>query len=383
MGFLDFFKKQKVNKVSTRWDELGQYMATFGSFGTDIYASDIVRACVRPLAEFTSKAYCTSSNRSIERTLNERPNLYMNGREFLKKIRTLYEISNTCFIFIRRDDTGLPVGYYPVPYVSYEAVDYKGYLYVRFRFRTGKELTVAWEDLAVLRKDYHRSDIAGDSNDAILSTLNLISVTNKGIENAVKSTANLRGIIKSKQAMLSPEDVKKQQSNFIEDYLNLENEGGIASLDASQEFTPITMNPATTNAAQMKEFREDVYRYFGVNEKIVTGDMNSDEVETFYEIHIEPFLCDLSTELETKSFTARQLGYENFLLYEANKIQFASLSKKIQLWSSVVLYGGMTINEWRDACNMPPIEGGDELIRRLDADTVNTPDGEDEENESD
>ena len=30
----------------------------------------------------------------------------------------------------------------------------------------------------------------------------------------------------------------------------------------------------------------------------------------------------------------------------------------------------MTINEWRDASNMPPLEGGDEPIRRLDASTV-------------
>lgn len=172
--------------------------------------------------------------------------------------------------------------------------------------------------------------------------------------------------------MLAPEDIKKQQEQFVEDYMSLENSGGIASLDASQEFQQINMSPSTTNAAQMKEFREDVFRYFGVNEKIVTGDMTGEEIEAFYEILIEPFLVDLSDELFTKSFTSREIGYGNYLIYEANKIQFASLSKKIELWSSVVLYGGMTVNEWREACNMSPIEGGDQLIMRLDATKVDT-----------
>ena len=32
--------------------------------------------------------------------------------------------------------------------------------------------------------------------------------------------------------------------------------------------------------------------------------------------------------------------------------------------------GGMPLNEWRRALNLPPINGGDKLIRRLDTATV-------------
>ena len=47
------------------------------------------------------------------------------------------------------------------------------------------------------------------------------------------------------------------------------------------------------------------------------------------------------------------------------------------MFKEVVLYGGMTINEWRVGCNMPVIEGGDERIMRLDAATVNDTESED------
>ena len=60
----------------------------------------------------------------------------------------------------------------------------------------------AWDDLAVLRKDYNTSDIFGDSNSSISSSLELLNTTNEGMANAIKSTANLRGILQSKKAML-------------------------------------------------------------------------------------------------------------------------------------------------------------------------------------
>ena len=52
---------------------------------------------------------------------------------------------------------------------------------------------------------------------------------------------------------IHPSDVKRMNDRFIKDYLSLENEGGIASLDSTQEFTPISMNPTVANAEQMKE----------------------------------------------------------------------------------------------------------------------------------
>jgi HK97 family phage portal protein len=215
-----------------------------------------------------------------------------------------------------------------------------------------------------MRKDYNSSDIAGDDNNAILQSLELLNTAEQGNSNAIKATANLRGLLKNTKGMLNPDDIKRQKETFVKDYLSLENSGGIAALDATQEFTPIKMEPVTADANQMKEYRENVYRYYGVNEKIVTSSMTPEEIETFYDAKIEPFLNALSMELTTKLWPKNE---NNWLVFEANKLQFASLDKKIQMYQTVVLYGGMTRNEWREACNMGPIEGGDVMIMRLDA----------------
>lgn len=384
MGFLDFFKPLKSLKQA-RWKELGAYTAQFFPFGSDMYKSDIVRSCIRPLAEHTSKANAVCTNKALERILNMSPNMYMNGKDFLYKTRTLLELRNTVFIYIDRDDKGMVKGFYPVPYSSFEGIEYAGRLYIKFYFEgeLAREMVLPWADLAVLRKDYNKKDIAGDDNSPIIHTLDLISTTNQGIANAVKATANLRGILKSTKAMLKREDIQKMKEEFVNDYMNLNNEGGIASLDATQDFIPITMNPTVTNAATIKEFRENVYRYFGVNDAIITSDYSEEQMEAFYEARIEPFLVALSTELTRKTFTDREIGFGNSVVYESNRMNYASNKTKLEM-VALVDRGALTPNEWRAMFNLPPVDGGDVPIRRLDtAPTDEEDQGDNQEGDKD
>lgn len=380
MGILSWFKGLSKNKQVTAYKEIGNYRAIFYGFGGDIWQTAVVRSCIRPIADHTSKAHAVCSDKRLERILNLKPNEYMTGTMMLAKTRTLLEVNNTAFIFIARDDTGKITGFYPVPYQSFEAVEYNGRLYIQFKFAGDavKETTFAWEDLIPLRKDYKSSDIAGDDNCALIRTLELIQTTNDGIANAVVATANLRGIIRSKIGMLSDEDRKKQRDQFVRDYMNIGNEGGVASLDSSQEFIPVNMNPTVTSWATQKEFREDVYRYYGISDSIIMSDYTEEQMEGFYDARIEPFLVQLSEMMTRRVFTERELGYDNFVVYESNRIQYASTKTKLQM-VQLVDRGALTPNEWRGMFNLAPVVGGDKPIRRLDTAEVNESKGEEQD----
>ena len=366
---MDLFKKEKPNqtKTLTTFKELGTYNSCFSMFGGDIYASDDVRSCIRALSEHTSKANPRSTNKEIERILSLNPNKYMNGKAMLEKLRNILEIKNTAFLYIERDNTNKVIGFYPVPFASFEALEYGERLFVKFIFNgnAARSLVIAWEDLAVLRRDFVFSDIGGESNRPLLPTLDVVNTMDEGLRNAVKSTANLRGILKSTKAMLSPEDLKKQKETFVKDYMNLENEGGIASIDATQEFKEISLKPTTATAEESEAYRERVYRYFGVNKKIITSDYNEAEYDGFYESRIEPFLVDLSLELTRKIFTDRELSFGNKVWFESNRLQFASTKTKLSM-VALVDRGLMTPNEFREVINLPPYDGGDEFVLRLD-----------------
>ena len=368
-SILDLFKPVKKDQIKTytQFQELGTFKSYFGSFGNDIYASDDVRTCIRALSEHTSKANPRCTDKRIERLLSLAPNKYMNGKDFLAKLRNILEVKNTAFVYIERDNTGKAIGFYPVPYQTFEAVEYKNGLFVQFNFSgtAATQLTIPWEDLAVLRKDYLNSDISGESNAPLLGTLDVIGTLDKGLQNAVKSTANLRGILKSTKGMLAPEDRKKQQEAFVKDYLNIENEGGIASLDATQEFKEINMKPTTASAEEVSAYREKIYRYFGVNEAIIESKYSESQYDAFYESRIEPFLVALSLELTRKLFTPREIAFGDEVWYESNRLQYASAKTKISM-VALVDRGLMTPNEYRALFNMAPYEGGDEFVLRLD-----------------
>lgn len=378
-SILDLFKPVKKDQIKTytQFQELGTYKSYFGSFGNDIYASDDVRTCIRALSEHTSKANPRCSDKRIERLLSLAPNKYMNGKDFLAKLRNILEIKNTAFVYIERDNTAKVIGFYPVPYQTYTAVEYRDNLFVQFRFSgmAVNQLTIPWDDLAVLRKDFLNSDIGGESNLPLLNTLEVVGTIDKGLENAVKSTANLRGILKSTKAMLSPEDIKRQKDTFVKAYMNLENEGGIASLDATQDFKEINLKPTTAAADEAKSYRDRIYRYFGVNEAIIESKYTEAQYDAFYESRIEPFLVALSLELTRKIFSNRAVSFGGEVWYESNRLQYASAKTKISM-VALVDRGLMTPNEYRALFNMAPYEGGDEFVLRLD--TSKTGDTSDE-----
>ena len=358
-----------IKRSLTNWREFGSFTSMFIPFGRNIYKSDIVRYCIRPLADHTSKANPVCKDKKLEMMLRMRPNPFMNGKAFLYKVRTMYELTNTAFIMILRDAPekgNKPIGFYPVPYASFEALQApSGEIYIQFSMPNGQQLILAWADLIVLRKDYNDSDIAGDDNSPILETLDLISTSNQGISNAVKSTANLRGIIKSTKSMLNPKDLKTMRDQFVEDYMGISNEGGVAALDATQEFKAIEMNPTITSWAQMREFRENCFRYFGVNDDIIMSKQKPEQMQAFYESKIEPFLIELSLEMTSKLFTSIEISHGNTVQYEADTIQFMSTAEKLSL-VQMVDRGALTPNEWRAALNLHPLPGGDVPVRRLD-----------------
>ena len=377
----NFFKKIKT-KLQT-WKEFGGFRSVFTNFGADMYASSIIRSCIRVLAEYSAKADPASSKDKLTQMLKFNPNPFMTGFAFVYKIRVMLEIQNTAFILIDRDAKGIHK-FYPINYNNFETLqDQSGYIYVRFSLLNGKELTAAWEDLIVLRKDYYKSDIAGESNQPILSDLEMINTTDQALSNAVKSTSNLRGIIKYQATGgLSAADLKKKKDDFIESYTSSNDKGGIGALDKSMDFIPVELKPMTATWTQMREYRENIHRFFGVNDDVLQSKMTTDQAQIFYEAKIEPFLVQLSQEMTRKVFNTNEIARGNFIKYQSSAIQWISMSDKLQMKQYIDI-GALTRNEWREMMNLAPIPGGDVPIMRLDTKPLNEEDGETKGNEED
>src|SRR5690606_24153988 len=159
--------------------------------------------------------------------------------------------------------------------------------------------------------------------------------------------------------------IEAQRERFVKEYLTVSNAGGIAALDAKAEYIPLNAEPKMVNAAQMKELRDAVFRYFGVSENIVMGNYTEDQWNAFYESTIEPLAVQMSLEFTAKLFSDREIGHGNEIVFEANRLQYASVRTKLEL-VQLVDRGIMTPNQLAEVFNLPPVPGGDVPIRRLD-----------------
>ena len=392
MGIFGKIKHAILNAAYRTWTssdivDLGK--CNFDDY-KEIYANGLIQACISANARHTSKASArvfqrdengikeTSKTKQLQRLLNYTPNPYMDGQHFLMLARTLYEMNNIAFVFVDKTESGEVIAYYPIIYDSVEA--YVDVLYnvtgYRFNIR-GAQYTFHNADLVVIHKNLRKDGVFGMSDEGVKESLNMLRVSDKGMENAIKLTSSLRGILKSTKGMIDREDTKRTRDDFVKDYVNMANESGIAALDGTYEYTPISLDPKTANAVQIALYEKRVMRSYGTNEKILMNEFDENTWNAYYEGSIEPFLIGLSIGMTNKSFSLRERGFNNEIAYGSNRLLYASAQTKLGL-TALVDRGLMSRNEFRETFALTPVAGGDEMVIRKEYEQTKDLKGESE-----
>lgn len=375
MGFIKNLLNRNVTR--TRFEMIEDRGNGFYAWNGSIYKSDVVRACIRPKVKAIGKLIPQHiRNNSLEgfkvnpepyiRFLYEEPNPYMSGQVFREKMATQLALNNNAFALLVRDENGYPMEMYNIPCVGVEAIyNQQGELFLKFTNKNGKIVTYPYTDIIHLRQDINENDLFGDSpREALLPLMEIVSTTDQGIVKAIKNSAVIRWLLRFRSNM-RPEDVTQKTNEFVNNFLDVNNSVGAAGVDTSTEAEQIKPNDYVPNAAQIDRTITRIYNFFNTNEKIVQSKYNEDEWNSYYESEIEPLAMQWSNEDTRKLFTRRERGFGNKIIYSANNLQYASMSTKLGL-VAMVDRSAMTPNEWREVLNLPPIEGGDKPLRRLD-----------------
>lgn len=375
------FGKQKENKnasaYGTQVELLNNYQAVFTNFDGALYDQTLIRACIDAIARNAAKLnpkhirYTANGVENIygrvQTLLGRRPNELMNAYDFYYKVISQLYLDNNAFIYIQRDKDNIPTGLYPISSGNYQLLEYKGDVYIKFFFNsTGKTYTASLKDDVVhLKRFFCKNDITGGNNAPILKAMSFKHILSEGIINAIKTTQGIKGVLKTTKALLKPEDVKRNRDQFVADFLSASDGSGIAGLDATSEFTPVNINPQTATDSQVSEINNEIYEYFGINEKILQSAYNEDEWNAFYESIIEPIAIMLGLEFTSKLFSAGERWHGNEIVFEANRLQYASNETKVKVVSALLPFGILKKNEVREIFNLAPVEGGEEFIQSL------------------
>lgn len=360
-------KSTTIPQTATEFKILDNNKAVFTTYKGDFENDPDIRACVDAIARNAAKMHprhirnyagkMENLKSNLYKLIAKQPNELQNAYKFYYQIIYSLELYNNSYIYVQKDKDLKVTGLYPLSFSECKLYEYEGKIWVKFKFGRSKERFVPYDNCIHLTKGDSKDGIFGGSIEPLKKVLSMKHILDEGIINAIRTTQSIKGVIKSSKAMLKPEDVKKMRDQFVQDFISNGDKSGIGGLDATTEFTPVKIEPTIASAEQTKQIDEKVLKYFGINEKIITSSYSENEWNAFYESILEPIALQMSLEFTNKLFTPTEKGFGNEILFESNRLQYASNNTKIEL----VRYCGniMTINEQREVFNLSPIEGGD------------------------
>ena len=371
MSLFDWLFKKKTNppgEYQGAFKMLDGYKPRFTSWNGSPYEQELIRAAINIRATHISKLKVETKGAAkpaLQNKLKHAPNEFQTWSQFMYRAATLLDVFNTLFICPVYDRYGEINGIYtPLP-LHCTLVQYDGKPYLRYEFRDHTTAAIELEYCGIMTKFQFKSDFFGENNDALTPVMELIHIQNQGIEEGVKSAASYR-FMATLNNFSKPEDLAAERKRFTSENFAKDAEGGGLLLfpNTYANVKQIEAKPFTADAEQMKAIRANVYEYFNVNEKILTGAAVGDEWSAFYEAAVEPFAIQFSEVMTKMLFTFREQTEGNMVMATSNRLQYMSNKDKLEVSSAMLDRGIMSLNDVRDIWNMPPVEGGDVRIIR-------------------
>ena len=100
--FETIFRKPKADlKAEGYFKMLNGYTPVFSNAPESIYEMELTRAAIHSFASFASKLkpeISGTAQKNLERTLQFKPNPFMDTSKFIYRIATILSVNNTCFI---------------------------------------------------------------------------------------------------------------------------------------------------------------------------------------------------------------------------------------------------------------------------------------------
>lgn len=383
MSFLDKFFRPKKYALDQYFHSLTAYSPTFTKFRGELYESELVRAAIDATARHMSKLVVKihgTANAKLQTVLKKRPNEIQTWSQWLYRTSTILDMQNTCFIIpiidVNNDITGI---WSALPEKCKVLESKNGRMYLEYEFINHQKYAVEFERCGILTKYQYKDDFFGDSNEALRSLLDLISIERQGIAEGVKSASTFRFLARSTN-FKSPDDLAQEQKNFTARNMRADASGFLLFPNTYDGIQQITSNAYKVSAEEQALIQRNVNMYFGVNDDIITCKASGAALDAFFDGRIEPFAIQLEQVLTKMFFTDLEQGHGAKVVVKADRLQYMSTSDKINFIANLSDRGFITINEGRELLNYEPLpsEIGDRIpirgeFKYVGEDIANTP----------
>ena len=325
-------------------------------YAIEVEKSDICRAILDCNATRFAKGQVLhvrkdSGNRIVEIKRNSpytklfiKPNPFMSSWQL--------DLSNYAIGYIDWDlDTLQPRGVYPIAASNGFTVVLLSDGSYGIKFRSDLDLeehVVRLSDVFMLRKQYKGIGLVTADNMVVQDTLSIQASIDESIVDSSGTTNRVHGLLKQKKAMLSDEDAKKAQEDFIARIQDASKNGGIVVLDSMEDFHSLSLNQWSADADQMNSVQRRLYTYYRTPQSVVDGTANEQTIQNYYDGLIEPRWMQMGQALTQLLFTKKEQDFGNQMIVAGGEAYGASWQTKLKILDSTVQTGELTVNERRE-----------------------------------
>ena len=361
MGLLQklFPGKTAAIKEAATYFETLNYTPVFKTWRGCLYEQQQVRSAIDALARHTSKLAFTvqgSAKPSLQNKLRHGPSELQTWSQFLYQARTIFEVDTTLFIVPVLDKYGEVTGVYPVTPVDAKIEEYRGKLYIKYKFMHQQTAEMELENCAILTKYQYDREFFGGGNLPLQETMDLLHIQNQGITEGIKNSASFRFMAKHKR-FVDPDDLEREQNRFTEKHLSGKS-GFLLFPNEYDEVKQIDSKPFVIDSKQQELINNNISNYFGVNTDVMQNRATGDAWSAFYEGAIEPFSIQLSEAMTRMLFTFREQSNGSSVMFTSNRMQYMTNSDKLQVSAQMADRGILNRDEIREIWNLPPIPDG-------------------------
>lgn len=368
MGVLAEFFPHRVSAQTSYLPTSGyttftESVPSFAAWDGSLYDHPLTRAAIERFAvacsklkpEFVGSRTCKPNVRKLIETW---PNELMTWPAFLARCATIFEMDTTIFVVPGLDRNLNTVAWFPLKPAYTEIAEYEGEPWCIFHTYTGDVMAIEYSRCAVVSKFQYMSDFFGDGNDLMGTTLRLLDAQRQAEEQAVKNGARIRFIGKI-TGMTHGDDLNKKREKFYLDNLSSSNYTGLMLYDNTfDKIEQVKEDRYIIDEDEMARVEKTVFRYFGINEAILTNDYSEAQWGAWYEGRIEPFALALAEALSKANFTDRE-RQNNYIVFSSSYLEYATPESKRKVINDGLDRGSLSINEARDILQIPRIPGGD------------------------
>ena len=357
-------------KVQHTFQLLDGYVPTFHTWNGSVFESDLIRAALDAHGRHAAKLQVNIQGNAKPNLVNRlkiQPNPYQTWSQFQYRTSIILNARNTAFLVPTRGEYGEPNGLTNIVPERWELVEYNGTPYIRFTLKNNKRLAVSLYEVGILTRYQYRSDLFGESNEAMKAVLDLIEMQRQGITEGIKNGASYRFSAQSDN-WATDEDLASEMDRFNKfTFQNKKTSGGMILFpNTYKNVQQLKQESYKVDADQQALIKANVYDYFAVNEDVIQNKAYGDAWLAFYEGAIEPFAIQLSDVMTRMFYTERERQFGNQIFFTSNRLQYMSNADKLNAVSQLADRGLATRNELREILNLAPLPApyGDQIPAR-------------------